>query len=60
MLKKGKLNKHLNLMIQGIPLAAVVGASLLPVQRLGYQFLMLITLVWIQVFFIVECFLVNK
>jgi hypothetical protein len=60
MLKKGKLNKRLYLMIQGIPLAAVVGASLLPVQRLGYQFLVLITLVWIQVFFIVECFLVKK
>jgi len=60
MMKKGKLNKRLKLMIQGIPLVAVVGASLFPIQRLGYQFLVLFTLVWIQVFFIVECFMVSK
>jgi hypothetical protein len=59
-MKKEKLNKRLKLVMQGIPLVGVVGASLLPVQRLGHQFLVLITLVWIQVFFIMECFLVSK
>ncbi len=43
-----------------IPLAGVVGASFLPIRFLSRQLLMLITLVWIQVFFILECFLVGK
>lgn len=60
MMKKGKLDRRLRLVIQGLPLAAIVGSSLLPVQQLGQQFLVLITLLWIQVFFIVECFLVGK
>ena len=60
MMKKGKLDRRLKLVIQGLPLAAIVGSSLLPVQHLGQQFLVLITLLWIQVFFIVECFLVGK
>jgi hypothetical protein len=59
-MKKEKLDRRLKLVIQGLPLAAIVGTSLLPVQRLGQQFLVLITLLWIQVFFIVECFLVGK
>lgn len=58
--KKGKLNRCLKLVIQGIPLAAVVGTSLLPIQRLGQQFLVLISLLWVQVFFIIEFFLVSK
>lgn len=60
MMKKEKLDRRLKLVIQGLPLAAIVGSSLLPVQQLGQQFLVLITLLWIQVFFIVECFLVGK
>jgi hypothetical protein len=60
MMKKGKLDRRLKLVIQGLPLAAIVGCSLLPVQQMGQQFLVLITLLWIQVFFIVECFLVGK
>jgi hypothetical protein len=53
-------NKPLKLAIKGIPLAAAIGASLLPLQRLGQQFLVLIILLWIQAFFIVECFLIGK
>jgi hypothetical protein len=60
MMKKGKLNKRFKMVIQAIPLAGVIGASLLTVQRSGQQFLVLITLIWIQVFFIVECFLAGK
>jgi len=44
----------------GIPLAMAAGASLLPLQRSGQQFVILIVLLWIQVFFIFECFLVGK
>jgi len=59
-MKKKKLDRRLKLVIEGLPLAAVVGSSLLPVQRMGQQFLVLITLLWIQVFFIVECFVIGK
>jgi hypothetical protein len=59
-MKKQKLDRRLKLAIQGLPLAAVVGSSLLPVQRSGQQFLVLITLLWIQVFFLVECFVARK
>jgi hypothetical protein len=59
-MKKKKLGKPLKLMMQGIPLAAAMGASLLPIRQTGHQFLVLTTLVWIQVFFIVELYLVDK
>ena len=59
-MKKKKIDRRLKLVIEGLPLAAVVGSSLLPVQRMGQQFLVLITLLWIQVFFIVECFVIGK
>jgi fatty acid desaturase len=59
-MKKQKLDRRLKLVIQGLPLAAVVGSSLLTVQRSGQQFLVLITLLWIQVFFLVECFVARK
>jgi fatty acid desaturase len=59
-MKKQKLDRRLKLVIQGLPLAAVVGSSLLTVQRSGQQILVLITLLWIQVFFLVECFVARK
>jgi hypothetical protein len=59
-MKKQKLDRRLKLVIQGLPLAGVVGSSFLTVQRSGQQFLVLITLLWIQVFFIVECFVAGK
>ena len=46
--------------MQGLPFAGTVAASFLPLQRLGQQFLVLVVLVWLQVFFIFECFLINK
>jgi len=59
--KKGKkIPKGWKLVLQGLPVVAAAGAALLPLQRLGQQFIMLIVLIWIQVFFIVECFLINK
>jgi hypothetical protein len=59
-MKKGKFNKPLKLMLQGAPLAGALGASLLPIRQLGHQFLVLVTLVWVQIFLIVECFLAGK
>jgi hypothetical protein len=58
-MKKKKRN-YLRLVIQGLPLAAVVGATFLTSQRLGGQLLMLIVLLWVQVFFVFECFLAKK
>jgi hypothetical protein len=60
MKKNAKIPKNLKLVIQGLPLAAAAGATLLPLQRLGQQFIMLFVLLWIQAFFIIECFLINK
>lgn len=59
--KKGhKILKDWKLVFQSLPIAAATGASLLPLQRLGHQFVMLIVLIWIQVYLIVECFLMIK
>jgi hypothetical protein len=57
--KKKKL-KIWKIIIQGLPIAAAAGSALLPVQRFGQQFTMLIVLLWIQLFFIVECFMISK
>ncbi len=46
--------------VQGLPLAGAVGAAFSPLTRLGGQFVMLIVLVWIQVFFLAECFFFNR
>ena len=60
MKKDNKVPKSLKRVIQGLPIAAAAGATLLPLQRLGQQFVMLIVLLWIQAFFIIDCFLINK
>ena len=57
--KKKKLLSW-KVIIQGLPILAAAGSTFLPLQRFGQQFAMLIVLVWIQVFFIIECFLVKK
>jgi hypothetical protein len=57
---KRKIPRGWKLVIQGLPLLAAAGAALLPLQRFGQQFIILIVLLWIQVFFIVECFLAGK
>jgi hypothetical protein len=59
-MEKKRLFKGWKLVIQGLPLAAAGATTFLPLQRLGHQFAMLIVLIWIQVFFIFECFLISK
>jgi hypothetical protein len=59
-MKKRRFSKGWRLVIQGLPLAAAAATVFLPLQRLGQQFVVLIVLVWIQVFFIVECFMMVK
>ena len=59
--KKGKkIPKVLKLVILGLPLAAAAGTAFLPIPRLGQQLVMLIVLIWVQVFFIVEWFLTGR
>ncbi len=60
MLKVKRIPKGIRMIIQGLPIVTLVGASLLPLSRLANQFLMLIVLLWIQVFFICECYWIEK
>jgi hypothetical protein len=56
-LSKGNRSwKAWKLVIQGLPLAGAAATVFLPISRVGQQFSMLIVLLWLQVFFIVECF----
>lgn len=60
-MEKKKLPKELKKVIEGLPLAGAVGTTLLPMtQRLGQQFIMLVVLLWIQAFFIIECYLNGR
>jgi hypothetical protein len=59
-MKKKRIPKGWKLVIRGLPLAAAAATVFLPLQRLGQQFVVLIVLIWIQIFFIVECFMINK
>ena len=57
---KNKIRKNVKYVIWGLPLVSAIGASLLPLSRLSQQFLMLIVLIWIPVFFVTESFLVKE
>lgn len=58
--KKFNLQKSIRYTILGLPLAGIVVSSLLPISRLGSQLLMLILLIWFQVFFIFDIFFNGK
>lgn len=59
-MKTKKLPKVVKVVIRGLPLAGAAATALLPLQRIGQQVLMLIVLVWVQVYFITEVFLAGK
>jgi len=59
-MKKKRIPKSWKLVIQGLPLAGVAATTFLPLQGLSQQFMMLIVLLWLQVFFITECFLAGR
>jgi hypothetical protein len=59
-MKAKKLPKAVKFVIRGLPLAGAAATALLPLQRVGQQVLMLIVLVWVQVYFITEVFLAGK
>jgi hypothetical protein len=57
--KNNRIPKGWRLVIEGLPLEAAVTA-LMPLPRLSQQISMLIVLLWLQLFFIVECFLAGN
>ena len=59
MLKKLRITNRIQVAICGMPLVAILGASLLPLSKTANQFLMLITLLWLQAFVIFECYFVE-
>jgi fatty acid desaturase len=54
-----RVSKVWKLVVQGLPLAAAVASLFFPLQRIGQQFVVLIVLIWLQVYFILECFLAR-
>ena len=60
---KVKTRKHpgtVKVVICSLPLAGAAATAMLPIRQVSQQFLMLIVLLWIQVFFISEVFLARK
>jgi hypothetical protein len=46
-------------MIEGLPLAGAAATAFMPLPILSQQVSMLIVLLWLQLFFIIECFLAG-
>ena len=51
-----KMKQALRWTLAGLPLGTVVGVSFLPLATWVQQFLILITLLWFYVFFLLDCF----
>lgn len=60
MLKRKQISKGIKMVIQGMPIVAILGASLLPLSKTASQFLMLVTLLWLQAYVLFECFFVER
>jgi hypothetical protein len=60
MFKNKKIKSGLRYVLQGLPLAAIICGSFLPMQLLGRQMLIGATLIWLQVFIIFEVFSIRK
>jgi len=55
-----KLKTDWKYVVEGLPLAGAVGTVFLPLHHLQQQFVILIVLIWIQVFFITDIFLEKR
>jgi len=55
-----RLSQVVKIAVPGLPLAAAVATSFLPLREIGRQLIMLFVLIWIQVYFIYEIFLARK
>lgn len=60
MVNKKLISKSTRWIVRGMPLFAILGASLLPLPKINTHFLMLITLLWLQAFVIFECYFVER
>ena len=60
MLKNLNLKKKFRVVIQGLPLSGIILGSFLPISTLGRQLLMLVLLVWLQVYYIFDVLLNGK
>ncbi len=59
MLKK-QVRKYVRYVIMASPLAGVAYTSFLPISERAQQFLVLITLLWLQAFTLFEVFVIGK
>jgi hypothetical protein len=59
-MSKEKLKRVFLFGIRGLPLAGVAVANMLTLSVREHQFLILITLIWLQVFFLFEVFSVGN
>lgn len=60
MIAPRKLSKIVKYTLQGLPLAGAASSVFLPISQVAHQFMMLIVLVWLQVFFILDVFVIGK
>ncbi len=56
MSKKNKMIQALKWTVAGLPLGAVIGTSFLPLAPWVQQALILVTLLWFYVFYLLDCF----
>ncbi len=55
-----KLPKTVKYAIRALPLIGAASTVFLPLSRVGQEFMVLIVLVWVQVYFILEIFLAGR
>jgi len=56
MIKKANLKKNIRNIIRGLPLAGIIVSSFLPLPATGRQLLILVLLVWFQIFILFDIF----
>jgi len=59
MLNKIAIRKGFRYTLRGLPLAAIIASSFLPLQPFTRQFLVLASLIWLQVLIVFEVFLAR-
>jgi hypothetical protein len=55
-----KYPRALKMAIRALPLIGVVASVFLHLSAVGQQFMVLIVLIWVQVYFVLELFLAGK
>jgi len=60
MLKNANLKKNMRYFIRVLPLAGIIVSAFLPLSPIGRQLLVLVLLVWLQIYFLLDVFLFGK